>query len=290
MRQKKLKKLGKKIAAIAAIVNVTIKRKLNAQQIYVPVVNGVKVGVSGEKWMSGVLRELFQFDKGMFYDVGINLGQTLTKVKTLDPSRKYVGFEPNPSCLFYLQRLIAANLWGGVLIVPVGLSNIDGLAELIVSNDTDSGATIIKNLRSISDKSTKLVPVFRYESIQDRLPKNNVSVIKIDVEGAEIEVVETLLPIILRDRPVIIIEILPIGKEAASLRSARNKQLVNMLDAAKYAFYRIAKTPDDKYAGVYRTDLLAYADPVLKDHIAMPIEKITLLEKVLTIASRGTQL
>jgi FkbM family methyltransferase len=282
----KTKKLGKKIAAL---VNITIRRQLNNRQIWVPLLNGVKVGVSGEKWMSGVLRELFQFDNGMFYDVGINLGQTLTKVKTLDPSRKYVGFEPNPSCLFYLQRLIAANSWGGCVIAPVGLSNIDSLVELIVSNDTDSEATIVQDLRSAVGKFTKLVPVFRYESIKDRLPKDSVSIIKIDVEGAEIEVVESLFALVLRDRPAIVIEIPPVGKEASSFRSARNKQLVNLFDTAKYAFYRIAKTKDDKYAGVFRTDLLEFADPVLKDHIALPIEKIPLIEKVLTITSPPTR-
>ena len=122
--REQLKKLG---ASLLTKINFKTTRVLNGNRISIPIINGKKVSVSGEKWMSGILRELFQFTDGTFYDVGINLGQTLIKVKTLDPRRNYVGFEPSPSCIFYLRRLINSNHWDQILIVPVGLWNVNGL-------------------------------------------------------------------------------------------------------------------------------------------------------------------
>ena len=36
-----------------------------------------------------------------------------------------------------------------VVMVPVGLSNMDGLVELCGSSDTDPGSTIMKDLRTM---------------------------------------------------------------------------------------------------------------------------------------------
>ncbi|MCI0400574.1 MAG: FkbM family methyltransferase [Gammaproteobacteria bacterium] len=284
--QKQLKHLGKRLSTI---VNLSTTRTLNNKKIYVPIINGVKVGVSGEKWMSELLGELFQFADGVFYDVGANLGQTLAKVSTLDASRQYVGFEPNPSCLFYLQRLISSNLWNQAMIVPVGLSNMDGIVELSGSSDTDGGSTIIKDLRSIPQgRMTKFVPVFRYEAICGCLPKDKAAIIKIDVEGAELEVIETMSPLIDRDQPIIIMEILPTRSEDEH-RAIRNEKLLSALRSLKYMPYRICKTSNDTYAGITRIDNIGgFTDPTLKDHIFVPLERTEALECVLTIASTRT--
>jgi FkbM family methyltransferase len=276
---RKLKHLGN---GIATLVNLRTLRVLNDRRIYVPIINGIKVGVSGEKWMSGILRELFQFAEGAFYDIGANLGQTLIKVRTLDQDRKYVGFEPNPSCLFYLQRLIRSNLWTQVVMVPVGLSNMDGLVELCGSSDTDPGSTIMKDLRTMLPEGvTRLVPVFRYETICNCLPRDRVAIVKIDVEGAELEVIETLSPLIDRDQPVIVIEVLP-TRNGDKQRAMRNEKLLSTLRSMKYVSYRICKARNDTYAGIARIDNIGgYTDPVLKDHILVPSERAGALESAL---------
>lgn len=283
---KQLKKIGKRLITF---FNLTTARNLNDKRIFVPVINGIKVGVSGEKWMSGILKEIFQFDSGCFYDIGVNLGQTLIKVRTLDTNRKYVGFEPNPSCLFYLQRLISANQWNQVMIVPVGLSNTNGLVELSGSSDTDPGSTIIRWVMSTAGGVTKLVPVFQYENLTSCLPIDRVAIIKIDVEGAELEVVKTLSPLIERDRPIIIMEILPTGSER-NQRNIRTKELMSILKDMKYNSFRIMKTSSDSYAGVTQVnDIGEYSDPLLKDHIFVPVELVEAIMRTLTIASTQTE-
>ena len=265
-------------------INFIIKRKLNNKNIFIPFINGVKVGVSGEKWMSGVLKEIFRYDSdGAFYDVGINLGQTMIKVMTLNENIRYVGFEPNPSCLFYLQHLISANKWHRNIIVPVGLSDSDQLVLLYGSSDTDPESTIIEELRPSGDSVHKIVPVFRYESIMSDVFNNKVSVIKIDVEGSELEVIKSLCSLINKDRPVIIMEVLPRHHDDPS-KSMRNKKMIGLITDMQYSFYRIIKTSQDTYAGVSAVDNVGdYSDPVMKDHIVIPNEHAAKIKNFMTI-------
>ena len=81
---------------------------------------GSSVSVS-EPWMRQLLQAIMPLKSGVFCDVGVNLGQTLLCVKSVDKFREYIGFEPNPNCNMVLQELVRYNKWGDVRIVPVGL-------------------------------------------------------------------------------------------------------------------------------------------------------------------------
>lgn len=271
-------------AGLMSTLNLTIPRTVNGKAVSVPVLGGVKVGVSGEKWMSGVLKEIFRYaDGGIFYDVGINLGQTLIKVKTLAPDMKYVGFEPNPSCVAYLDALVSSNRWKNIKVVPAGLSDSDGVVPLYGSDGTDPESTIVAELRSEGQKAVKFVPVFRHESIEGVVLDGRVSVLKIDVEGAELEVVRSLQGLIERDRPVIIMEVLP-NRQENELKARRSKEMVGMISGFGYSFYRIMKTETDTYRGIAPvSDVGDYTDSVMKDHVFVPTEQVDAIGKVLTV-------
>jgi FkbM family methyltransferase len=265
-------------------VNLNITRNLNGKAISVPLINGVRVGVSGEQWMSGVLREIFRYAPGgVFYDVGINLGQTLIKVMTLEENRKYVGFEPNPSCLFYIDHLVSANGWKSAVILPAGLADTDRLLRLYGHDSTDPESTIVEELKPDGPVVSKFVPVFRHDTIQGDFLDERVSVVKIDVEGAELEVVRSLQNLIERDRPIIIMEVLPNGQENP-LKASRSRKMVETVKAFQYSFYRIIKTPDDRYAGIAAVDDVGdFRDPVMKDHVVLPNEQVKDIAAVLTM-------
>ena len=208
--RKIIKSKGKKILSC---FNFNLPRKLNGNRITIPVTSGIKVGISGEKWLSEIIKILFQNYKGTFLDIGVNLGQTLVKVKSIDAKQNYIGFEPNPSCMFYLQRLVKVNNWNNdnTLLIPAGLFTFDCILNLYGKTDTDGCSTIINELqiRNKHDENTisKYVPVFTFSTLQKYIPDKTISVVKIDVEGAEVEVIESLKIIIKRDKPILIIEI-----------------------------------------------------------------------------------
>ena len=70
------------------------RERIAGRSFVISIINGRKTYAS-EAWMTEVIRRLFELKSGAFIDVGVNLGQTLLKVAAADPSRAYVGFEPN---------------------------------------------------------------------------------------------------------------------------------------------------------------------------------------------------
>jgi len=238
----------------ASKVNLFLPRKLKSARFTIPMIYGMKVGITSEPWMLDLLAELLPQAPGVFLDVGINLGQTMIKVRAVDPRRVYVGFEPNPACIFYLLQLIERNQWGEqTTILPVGLSNENSVKTLTLFGQSlaDPGASVVAGIRGEKPGSRKIhVPVFSYAALSPCLPAGRTAVIKIDVEGAELEVLEGLREVIQRDGPVLIFELLPVHSETNLLRWGRQQKILAILRQLEYSLFRIQKTQADHFAGL----------------------------------------
>ena len=62
-----------------------------------------------EPHVSLAISAILQKRKGVFIDIGANVGQTLFTVLRADPDRSYLGFEPQIACCHYLQQFIQDN-------------------------------------------------------------------------------------------------------------------------------------------------------------------------------------
>lgn len=267
--------LGK---SLVARVNLEVTRRLNGRSVILPVVEGRKAGIGGEQWMSGLLKRLLESEKGGFYDVGVNLGQTLAKVKSLEPGRSYVGFEPSPFCQYYVGRLVACNEWSDVTICPCALFDRDTLLPMSGAATGNAAATLIAELRPQKQSATTLVPAFRFDSVAETMPPGRVAIVKIDVEGAEVEVVRSLSGLLIRDMPVITLEVLPLKGDENTFRASRNAELKSMLEGLGYVLHVIKKTDDDHFAGVEADpDFGAHSDARFKDYLAIPRHKLPAL-------------
>src|SRR5262245_58575721 len=143
-----------------------------------------------EMWLYHGLERVTRGRPGAFVDAGVNVGHTLVKVKAIDPDREYIGFEPNPHCLRYTRQLIAVNRFTRCTVVPVGISNRTGIMKLFMNPDADPSATIVEGFRE-PDRYARAVPVpvFVGDDALDTLGVEQVSIVKIDVEGGELDVV-----------------------------------------------------------------------------------------------------
>jgi tRNA G46 methylase TrmB len=110
-------------------LNYSRKIHINGVEISIPSIRGIATDAS-EPWMVELLGKLLREQRGAFIDVGVNVGQTLVKVKALDQDREYIGFEPNPVCVFYVQELIKANKFKNCTLFPVGLFTEDRILSL----------------------------------------------------------------------------------------------------------------------------------------------------------------
>jgi len=241
-------------------INIVGRLNLNNTNFKIPII--AKKGYSNifmsEPWMVELLKVVLPIKKGLFIDVGANLGQTLLKLKCVDPTIRYIGFEPNPNCNFYLQKLISANEFSNVKLIPVGISTKDELGKLVFYSDsqTDSCASIIDEFRP-GEKvfRTEYVPIFKIDSLIEKIELDGLSVLKIDVEGAELEVLKSFKEVISKEQPVILIEILPVYSSDNIKRSKRQEEIENLINELGYSIYRVSKE-EGEFLGLEKIDAI----------------------------------
>jgi FkbM family methyltransferase len=196
-----------------------------------------------EAWLFRGIERLLPGRPGAFIDVGVNVGHTLLKVKVADPDRPYVGFEPNPQCLTYVQHLINANQFTQCTVVPVGVSNRTGVLKLYLNPDVDPSATLVEGFREPDRyRRSVLVPVFVGDDMLDRLDVEDVAVMKIDVEGGELDVMRGFERTLQRTKPYVFCEVLPVfdpQSEVGQFRIHRQRELIELLSDLGYNIFRV---------------------------------------------------
>lgn len=197
-------------------------------------------------WKTHVIARLSRADQGAFIDVGANVGQTLLDVVATNSSTTYVGFEPLVANAFYLKELIRANALSSFRVVPAGLANEAGCVSIYrkIGSIEDAGASLRADLRPARDNETDLITCLRFDDIRDHLGLNEVSFIKIDVEGAELEVVTGMKQCLEECRPIVLCEVLFTDPSAdLARRKERNDRLARYLHDMRYVIRQLIKSP-----------------------------------------------
>lgn len=177
----------------------------------------INVGNSAAAYVLGTFKpDLQSFlsatvkEENTFYDVGANIGFfSLLAARLVGPKGKIISFEPLPANLVNLRENVKRNQFLNVQILPCAL-----------------GATNEEQIFQVSERPTwgKLKSVGHHDSPAKYLSDIKVQVrrlddlvidgvtpppdfVKIDVEGAEIEVIEGARETLARYHPTLIIEL-----------------------------------------------------------------------------------
>jgi FkbM family methyltransferase len=195
-----------------------------------------------------MLSALFDRCTGAFVDVGVNIGQTMIKVVTTDRQRTYVGFEPSLAGCYYVERLIAENNLENCMVLPLALSSERQAVDLHFSREADGAATIVDNFWSGKNTKAKRRTVWaeRGDAVLEALSVPSLGIVKIDVEGAELDVLLGLRETLECQSPFVLIEVLPYtaslraGGSSASveIRKQRMDGLLKFLDEIAYTPFR----------------------------------------------------
>lgn len=219
--------------------------QLNDLSFKIPVIKklGIENIYMSEPWMVSLLKKLDLKD-GQFIDVGVNIGQTLLKLKSVNQDIEYIGFEPNPACTFYANELIKLNQFKNTTIIPIGIADKNGVLKLdfYSTGITDPSASMITNFRPNEEiKFSQYIPVNTIDNMYEEINFKGVKAVKIDVEGAEMEVLESFKKLIAKNQPVILIEILPVYTSENTFRLNRQEKIESLLSELDYLIYRVNK-------------------------------------------------
>ncbi len=214
---------------------------------------GVDMCEIHEPWMFDLLLRLLPLKQGAFFDVGVNLGQTLLSMKACEPDRPYLGVEPNAQCVAYVEHMIALNRLQCCQIIPIGLSKEMGLRRLqLYSGATcDPSASIVEDFRPDQTLThTKFVPIFPFAMLEQVVKTSDLGIVKIDVEGAEADVLASMKEALMRHLPWVLVEILPCYRDDNHERIERQNSIEALLDEIGYLKFRIMRGANRRFHGL----------------------------------------
>lgn len=209
----------------------------------VPVIDGMgygtAYGIETEPWIYDAIAKIHSQSRlQIFLDIGANTGQSLIKVKSIDPQIHYYGFEPNPSCVFYLDYLRRVNKLTNVNLICGALGDNHDLLELSYEGLDDTRATLLDTFKSFSQTVYKRkVPVFPLDHVEFEFDPHSNILIKIDVEGFELEVLQGAERFLKSARPKLIFEVLPHHDDKKVLD--KQKRLFELLQANDYVIFSL---------------------------------------------------
>jgi FkbM family methyltransferase len=143
-----------------------------------------------------------------FYDVGANVGfYSMIAARLVGTTGNVVSFEPLPENLLALEKNAIGNKFANVKMFPFALGCKNEEATFLVSERPTWGK--LDGIGKPPDKYSFNIPVsvrrLDHFVAEYDLPIPNV--IKIDVEGAEVNVLEGARRLVAQNRPVVIVEL-----------------------------------------------------------------------------------
>jgi FkbM family methyltransferase len=141
---------------------------------------------------------------GVAYDLGANFGMyTLFLARLVGPSGKVFAFEPLPGNITELTANVKLNGLVNVTIVPMAAARSSGMMSFVRSHSTASGHL----LRGQRSEDVMQVQATSLDDFVLRDGQQPPDFIKVDVEGAEGDVLAGGLETVRRYRPAMLVEL-----------------------------------------------------------------------------------
>jgi FkbM family methyltransferase len=171
-----------------------------------------------------------------FVDVGANEGlYTIFGARCVGARGRVIAIEPSRRECVRLGRNVAANHLRNVEIVPVAASNGRGEALLRVAGYGHEGHnTLGAFIYDTGLARTETVPLAALDAVVRDSHLGRVDVIKIDVEGGELAVLQGAREILSRDHPILVLEL---SEAALRTQGARREEVLNLLKEHDYQVF-----------------------------------------------------
>jgi len=169
----------------------------------------------------------------VFIDVGAHVGKyTIPAAKLVAPHGKVIALEPHPQNFALLLSNIKLNkLDEYVVPLQIAAWNREEIKPLYLKEE-DSGTPSLMFMEETRGSIT--VQCMPLDRLIRSLHVNRIDLVKIDVEGAEVHVLQGMKQIMLQHRPAIIVETFPMNLKKVLDILLQNGYKISILD-----YYRL---------------------------------------------------
>jgi FkbM family methyltransferase len=166
-------------------------------------------------------------------DIGANKGSFVFWLSRWCSEGKVVAFEPQPPFAQLLARLARHLELDNVTVEQKAVFSKSGQADLFVPNGQSPAASLMDTAKGNGDFETISVPMVRLDDYFDR--NQRIAFMKVDVEGAELDVFKGAERILREQSPLLVFEC-----ENRHLGGARVEDVFAYLHALGYAGHLVA--------------------------------------------------
>ena len=227
----------------------------------------VRLGDDSERGEQGFLLAFLR--PGMtFFDLGAHHGfYTLLASTKVGATGRVFAFEPSPRERRRLQRHLELNRCTNVVVEPMALGEREGVADLFVCLGRETGCNSLRPPAVSEPTRPVRVPVTTLDRYQRGRGPDQLDFIKLDVEGAELDVLKGAPGLLgRRPRPLIMCELADVRTEPWGYRSAR---IHEYLTARDYEWFSVTKE------GLLRA--CPRREHFSENLLAVPVEKLELV-------------
>lgn len=185
----------------------------------------------GQTWERHIQKLIRQYARpgSTVLDIGAHIGtHTLTLAQAVGPEGQVLAFEPQPKLFRELFLNMAMNGLHNISFYWAGAGDREGSIELGPLNATNEGGS------GLGGGTGQIVQLITIDSLQ----LSNVSMIKIDVEGMEEQVLDGARETILANRPIIIIEIMG-GHDFGTATKEVRQMILHTIDKLEQLGYQV---------------------------------------------------
>lgn len=170
----------------------------------------------------------------MIFDIGANIGWYSMLFARLCPQATIYAFEPVPLTSARLHEHMTLNEITNIRLVQLALGNKEGTLEMHF-HSAESGAASSNDNRSFSGTKKELVNLTTLDTYT-ALHNLSPGLIKCDVEGAELAVIQGGFQTISNEKPILILELL---RKWSSNFGYHPNDVINLLEGLGYHCYAI---------------------------------------------------
>jgi FkbM family methyltransferase len=141
----------------------------------------------------------------IFFDIGANVGYFSFVVTRLNHNSKVYSFDPLPDNVKIFDEHLRINRSENIELLPIAISNMDGEVNFTIGENLAANTYMNSDNPELFDSHRICVEARSIDSFVKERGITCIHVLKIDVEGAEFDVLVGAAESIIRFKPIILL-------------------------------------------------------------------------------------